>query len=341
MPEYMMKRTKIAAIVFLLLVAIFACIFVCRNKTSKIHINALILPKFEIDELTGDSPGEAQLFYEHYFSNPTVIEIKGCDVPIYVEGDKALMVIGEGKVSAAANLSALLADGRFDFDNAYIYSVGCCGSPTQDTVMGDVFIITAAIDGDLGHTADFRDMMSDDDATTWFFDAEFEPYSYYRLDEELVDKCYELAQNAKIETTEKTRQHMRKAFNNADWAVRDPMLIKGSTISSDNYWKGIYSEANARLMNSVYDCPEPFVSTEMEDVAIARVAKNYNMLDRLVGIRVSVDMDVFTLDTSPESSWGGEASGSIVDDESETSDIFETAMYNLFNVSSAIIDNLQ
>ena len=45
--------------------------------------------------------------------------------------------------------------------------------------------------------------------------------------------------------------------------------------------------------------------------------------------------------TSKIPSWGGEASGSIVDDESETSDIFETAMYNLFNVSSAIIDNLQ
>lgn len=47
------------------LVAFFAGRYLWLND-QKIPVKVLILPKFEVGELTGDFPGEAQLFYEEY-----------------------------------------------------------------------------------------------------------------------------------------------------------------------------------------------------------------------------------------------------------------------------------
>lgn len=49
--------------------------------------------------------------------------------------------------------AALLADEYFAFSDTYVMSVGCAGGSTGYAVMGDVCIITAAADYDLGHHA--------------------------------------------------------------------------------------------------------------------------------------------------------------------------------------------
>ena len=53
-------------------------------------------------------------------------------------------------------------------------------------------------------------------------------------------------------------------------------------------------------MVEVYQCPDPYATAEMEDVAVARTAERMGMLDRLIMIRGSVNMDVFMLGTTPE-----------------------------------------
>ena len=249
-----------------------------------------------------------------------------------------MYVTGMGKVNSALSLQSILLDDRFDFSNAYVLSTGCAGSAYGSTVMGDVFVISATIDYDLGHHADIREM-TEDSTTTWFHDSSYDSSSYKILNQELVKKIYDMVKDVKIETTEKTRNYMAHAYDNAEWAMRDPKVLLGTTVTGDNYWKGIYDDANARLMCQVYNTPDPFALSEMEDNALAVVLDKFGMLDKYIIIRDSVNMDTFMNGATPESLWDPNSQDSLASDESvESADIFATAMENNFKVGSVVID---
>ena len=307
---------------------------------NRIAIKILILPKLEPGEMAGDFPGEAQLYYEAYLAGGDEYEITGGyeGHKLYVKDGIALYVTGSGKVSAGTSTLAVISDSRFDFSDAYVISVGCCGSAEGSTVMGDVFIASAAVDQELGHGADPRDMQNPE-RPTWFHDSVYDKSAYVILNQELVGRVYDLVKDVRLETTEKTRAYMSASFDGAEWAVRDPMVMKGTTASSDNYWKGKYDEAVARLVVETYGCPDPYVCSEMEDVAIGVVLNRLGMLDRYIIIRGSVNMDVYMKGSSPESLWlVGSAAELESEDSQEAADLFPVAMENNFKVGKVIID---
>ena len=235
---------------------------------------------------------------------------------------------------------AVLQDPRFDFSEALILSTGCAGSAYEYGVMGDVFIITAAVDFDLGHHADSRDL-ADESALTWFHDPDFDDIAVVKLDPELTESVYELVKDVPLETTERTRRYMEAAFDGAQWAVRDPKVQKGTTVTADNYWKGMHDHDNAVLMTETYGCPDPYALTEMEDVAVATAVKHMGLLDHFLIIRDSVNMDVFMQGATPESLWDPEFEEEMTlasEDSIEAADIFETAMKNNFAVGKVVID---
>ena len=319
---------------------LFPAMLAFAEGDAPIEIKVLILPKFEVDELAGDFPGEAQYYYEAYCDGGDAYDIKGGfeDNKLYVKDGVALYVTGMGKVNTALSLNAILLDSRFDFSNAYILSTGCAGSAIEYGVMGDVFVITAAVDFDLGHHADVRDL-SEGATTTWFHDEGYDSASCKILDKDLMDRVYNLVKDVKIETTEKTRAYMAAAFDNADWAVRDPQVLRGTTVSGDNYWKGYYDHANAVLMTETYGCPDPYALTEMEDSALGVVLDRLGMLDRYIIIRDSVNMDVFMNGATAESLWDPNFDGSLASEDSvESADIFATAMENNFKVGSVVVE---
>ena len=132
---------------------------------------------------------------------------------------------------------------------------------------------------------------------------------------------------------------MAAAFDNADWAVRDPQVLRGTTVSGDNYWKGYYDHANAVLMTETYGCPDPYALTEMEDSALGVVLDRLGMLDRYIIIRDSVNMDVFMNGATAESLWDPNFDGSLASEDSvESADIFATAMENNFKVGSVVVE---
>ncbi len=330
------------------LMAVFAMMLILHvsslaeegGAASPLPVRVLLLPKFEIGEIAGDFPGEAQYFYEQYLMGAEEYEIP-CGIEenrLYYKDGIALYMLGEGKVNAALNTMAVLSDPRFDFSRAYVLSTGCAGSAIGTTVMGDVFVITAAVDYDLGHHADGRDI-ADHGGTTWFHDPAWDSASVVVLNREVTDKVYGMVKDTPVGTTERTRNFMRNAFDGANWAVRDPMVLQGTTVTGDNYWKGVHGHENALLMTETYRCPDPYVTTEMEDVAVALTVKRMGFLDRLIVLRVSVNTDVFMLDATPESLWGGAEGVKLADEESvEAVDIFETAMKNICDVGRIIID---
>ena len=300
-------------------------------------VKVLILPKFEVGKMYGDFPGEAQFYYENYLEGSEVFELSGGN--LYYKDGIALYLTNMGKVNAALSTMAVLSDPRFDFSNAYIISTGCAGSAVDSTVMGDVFIISAAADYDLGHHADGRDL-ADPNGTTWFHDTYYDDCAVIRLNAELTSKVYALAKDIPLETTEKTRNYMSTAFDGADWAVREPKVQLGTTVTGDNYWKGEYDHANALLIVETYDCPDPYAITEMEEIGVCSAVQKMGMLDRLIIIRDSVNMDVFMLGVTPESLWDPDYNATTLDSEDsvEAADIFAAAMENNFKVGKVIID---
>lgn len=330
---------KLLALLFALVLTATVA-FALAEDASPIVIKALILPKFESGEMAGDFPGEAQYYYESYCMGGEEYDIVGGfeGNKLYVKDGIALYVTGMGKVNTALSLQAILMDNRFDFSNAYIISTGCAGSAIEYGVMGDVFVITATVDFDLGHHADPREL-ADANGTTWYHDASYDSASYKILNQELCDKVYNLVKDVKIETTEKTRAFMAAAFDNAEWATRDPMVLRGTTVTGDNYWKGEHDHMNALLMNETYGCPDPYALTEMEDNALAVVLDRLGMLDLYIIIRDSVNTDAFMNGASPESLWDPNFVDSLASDESvESADIFATAMENNFKVGKVVID---
>lgn len=313
-------------------------------ETEKVAIKVLLLPKFEIGKMAGDFPGEAQYYYERYLMGCDIYEVPGTyeDGKLYVKDGIALFVLGMGKVNAALSTMAVLSDDRFDFSDAYIISTGCAGSAAGYGVMGDVFVITTAVDYDLGHHADIRDMEGGEEETTvtWFHDPEFDDMAVIRLDSQLTDRVYALVKDVPLETTERTRAYMRAAFEGEEWAERDPQVLKGTTVTGDNYWKGKYDHENALLMAETYGCQDPYALTEMEDIGVAAAVKRMGMLDHFLIIRDSVNMDVFMNGTTPESLWDPESESTTLasEDNVEAADIFETAMKNNCAVGSVVVD---
>lgn len=309
---------------------------------EKIPIRWLILPKFEIGSITGDAPGEAQLFYEAYCKDGMEYELPGSpeSLKLYVKDGIALCLLSQGKVSAAINTGKILSDSRFDFSDAYILGVGCCGAARGYGRMGDVYLISAAVDYDLGHTADPREM-KDASRPTWFHDESLDPFALVTLNSELTNEAFELTKGIRPKTTEITDRVLAKTFPGEEWASRPPAVLLGTTVTSDNYWKGLFHHQNALSVTKTYHCSDPFVSTEMEDIALARTVESFGLLDRLIIIRSAVNMDVFLAGTSPENLWINHSADSLSSDESiEALDIFTPAMENCFSVGSVLIDRL-
>lgn len=324
-----------AAITMVIFLGITGC-----KTDRKIPIKVLLLPKFEIGEMSGDAVGEAQLFYEAYLQGADEYEISGdaADEKLYVKDGIALYLTGIGKVNSAINTIAVLDDERFDFSDAYIISVGCAGGAAEYATMGDIFVITTAVDYDLGHHADGRDL-ADPEGQSWFYDHYLSENGKISLDKKLTDQVYEMIRDIKLETTPATRNYMGVAFNNAEWAIRDPKVLKGTTVTGDNYWKGKHSHRNALKMVEVYECPDPFVATEMEDVSVGLALDYLNKLDHYIIIRACVNIDEYMVNATPENLWEDpyDIKFSAEDDTLETFDIFHTAMDNEFKTVDRIV----
>ena len=204
--------------------------------------------------------------------------------------------------------------------------------------MGDVFIATACADFDLGHHADYRDL-ENKDGRTWFHDSQYDSSSVVYLSKTLTDRAYELTKDVALRTTDKTRAFMAHAFDNAAWATRNPKVQKGTIVTGDNYWKGYYNEQTARQITQTYNCPDPYVASDMEDVAISVTIRRLGLLDRYLVLRVSVNMDVFMNGATPESLWTTGSAADLAKEEGEESaDIFPVSMENNFKVGKVIID---
>lgn len=308
---------------------------------KKIKIDVLILPKFEIGEMFGDFPAEAQCYYEEYMMDSDKYILKnGKELYVNNELKIALGVTGSGKVNTSCYLTAVLCDERFDFSSAYILSTGCAGGAIGNTTLGDVTVVSSCVDQDLGHTADIREYENKDNEKLWFHNDSFDDISYKVLNAELVNNVFELVKDTNLSTTEISKDCMARNFPNQAWATREPKVIKGTVVTGDNFWKGDYCHKRALQICDYYKTPDPFTVSEMEDIAVAVVAEQFGLLDKVIAIRVACNLDVFIDGTTPESMWDNvqQFAENVKSNNDETLDIFVPSMKNVFLVGKKIID---
>ena len=317
---------------------------VYADDAESIPVKVLMIPKFEIDDVEGDFPGEAQLFYEHYCAGCKEIDIPNTTPSshFYFNGENGvgLLLTGAGKTAAGLSLMSLLSWDAYDFSDAMIVSVGCAGGNTGLCTYGDVVLVTAACDLQLGHHTDSGELTDRDYGLTWFPDDSFSEYNCKYLNAELCEKVYELIKDCPLRTTEKTQQVLAKNFPDEEWANREPHVMRGTAMSSDSYWKGIEDHTNAVAAADYYQCPDKYAATEMEEIAVMNAAECFGLKDRVISLRVIVNLDTFLKGESPEQLWLEDEhySSKVTDDNSETVDIFEPGMENLFDAGKIVID---
>ncbi len=327
-----------------LLVLLLPLLSACASSPQKTKIRVLIVSKFEIDSISGDFPGEAQLFYEHYCPGceEAPIEHMPADAHFYADRESgvALLVTGAGKTPAGLSLMAVLSSDRYDWSETYIVSVGCAGGSAAQTTLGDIVLVTAACDYDLGHHVDAHEKKKSGSQVMWFPDQSYNYYEFKRMDPALCDRVYDLIKDCPLRTTEKAKAVMLENFPARTEEEVLPAVRKGTALTGDNYWKGIYGHVTANFIADYYECTDPYMVTEMEEIAIANTADIFGLLDRLISLRVVVNMDLFLNGDTPESIWGEYTSFSqkVENDNSETLDVFEPSMHNLFDASAIVID---
>ena len=308
------------------------------------HVSVIIVPKFEEGEITGDFPGEAQLFYERYCSGCEEVALDNLPPTgsFYFNEDNgvAILITGSGKTAAGLSLMALLSNDAYDFSDAYIVSVGCAGGNYEYTTFGDVIVDTTACDYDLGHHVDAHEKEDDDSERMWFPDYAYADYNNRAFDDDLCEQVYDMTKDIPLQTTELALTTMRRNFADRPEEELTPSVKKGTVISGDNYWKGEYGHETAKYIAKYYGCPDPYAACEMEEIAILNAANAFDMVDRVVSLRVIVNMDVFLDGETPESTWEsyGNINEKYTEENGETLDIFEPAIHNLFDVTSPVID---
>ena len=165
-------------------------------------------------------------------------------------------------------------------------------------------------------------------------------YSVEALNADLYDKVYSLIRDCPLRTTEATKRVLADNFPDEEWAAREPLVMKGTALSSDSYWKGSGAHDNAGFIAEYYECPDPYAVTEMEEIGIMNAAECFGLKDRVVSLRVIVNMDTFLEGEGPEMLWldGTYFSDQVTETNSETVDIFGPGMENLFDTGRIVID---
>ena len=157
-----------------------------------------------------------------------------------------VLCTGIGTAKAAASVTALGLDPRFDLRKAYWLVAGIAGIDPEDGSTGSAVWAEWVVDGDLGHEIDAREIPPEWPTgyvplrkTTPYEMPRREPDEgeAYHLQPALVDWAFNLTKGMTLEDTDAMRAQREKYA--AHPAARGaPRVLKGDTLSSGTFWHG-------------------------------------------------------------------------------------------------------
>ncbi|MGF1530848.1 MAG: purine nucleoside permease [Puniceicoccaceae bacterium] len=210
------------------------------------EVKVVVVALFELGEITGDRPGEFQLWAERY-PLPERIPLPHGNSDLYWnEEDGVLgMVAGIGTAKTAASITAVALDPRFDFSKAYWLLAGIAGFDPADASLASVCWIDWVVDGDLSHSIDIREAPEGWTTGRFPFRAA-EPYgqprpesegSVFQLNQSLAEWAFELTKETHLIDTPEIAER-RALFVGHPNAQRPPFVLQGSYLAAMNFWHG-------------------------------------------------------------------------------------------------------
>jgi len=296
-------KTRVMFIGVLALVLILCPLGLTGLAEEVIPVKVVIFAMFEVGQYRGDFPGEFQYWVEGLDLDQHQVEVPGAYGPVLYNDDGVCgTVIGVGKSNAAASVTAVLLDPRFDFSQAYFITSGCSGTPSSVGALGAVFWADWVVDYDLGHR------MSPEEGTPFQPKdcnpetnpkcklhcpeneegcREYEAYAF-ELNEDLVAWAYYLSKDVELVDCEAAQNY--RSLYRAMAARNAPFVGIGTTMCGDCYFHGPGLSWEAQYICNLSGAGI-YSTTEMEDHATALVLERFGYLERYLSERDVVNFD--------------------------------------------------
>lgn len=280
------------------------------EDTPKIEIKAVVVSMFEYGDVTGDKPGEFQLWVERKKLD-TIYEFPLGEYDLRMNADGVLGIcVGGGIPNATASIMALGMDPRFDLSKAYWLIAGIAGADPEDMSLGSAAWAKHIVDGDLIYEIDAREIPEhwpygiiplggkepadapEDIYTGWTLDT-----IHFELNQGLTEWAYAMTKDLKLEDAPGISE-FREQYSDYPKAAEPPFVTMGDTLSASTYWHGpllntwandwvkLYAGADANFMTSNMEDSGTLTAlhrlgrlnlVDTERVMILRTASNFTM----------------------------------------------------------------
>ena len=252
----------------------------------------VIITMFELGADTGDAPGEFQFWVEREKLD-RVIPLPAAAHAVRANADGSIIgiVTGMGNSNAAATLMALGLDPRFDLGKSYWLIAGIAGLDPADASVGSAIWADYAVEGDLGHEIDAREIPADW-KTGYIPIRKKKPYELplmpaaeradncYQLNPGLLHWAYALTKDTPLIDNADVRA-FRARYSDHPKALQPPSVLIGSTLASSTYWHGKLLDAWANDWVAYYtEGRGNFMTTAMEDTGTLRALTNLTRAGR-------------------------------------------------------------
>lgn len=213
--------------------------------TQPIRVKVVVVTMFERGEDTGDVPGEFQLWVERKHLDQ-VLQLPAGYYHVRMNSDGVLgMVTGVGTAKAAASVTALGLDPRFDLSKAYWIVAGIGGGDPADVSLGSAVWADYVVDGDLAFEIDSR-QIPESWPTGYVPLRKGTPYEepatanygeVYALNQSLVAWAVRLTQRIALSDSDSLRK-FRARFSGFPNALKPPFVTRGAILSAGTFWHG-------------------------------------------------------------------------------------------------------
>jgi purine nucleoside permease len=264
------------------------------------------------------------------------------------DGSILAILTGVGNTNAAASVTALGLDSRFDLRRSYWLVAGIAGGDPADVSLGSAVWTDYVVDGDLAHQIDPREMPAGW-PTGYFPLGANRPYEtplpkqpgdacmVYTLDPGLLRWAYQLTRETALPDSDRMRKR-RARYQDTPNARRAPFVATGANLSASNYWTGRLLNEWANAWVRYYTGGRGnYVTSAMEDSGTLRALTNLQRAGRVDFHRVLVLRTVSDFDMP----WpGGTAYEGFRGDESGQYPAYAESLESAYRVGSRVVHAL-
>jgi purine nucleoside permease len=301
-----MTRPRALACLFLGACSAFLVAQPAAN-VSPVRVKVVVVTMFERGEDTGDVPGEFQLWVEREHLDE-VLPLAAAYHHVRMNKDGVLgMVTGVGTAKAAASVTALGLDPRFDLSKAYWLIAGIGGGDPSDVSLGSAVWADYVVDGDLAFEIDARQIPE-----TWPTGyvplrrgTPYEPPAtadygeVYTLNAGLVAWAEHLTQQVPLADSEKLRES-RARFPGFPKAQKPPFVTSGTVFSASTFWHGSKLDEWANAWTRYYTAGKGnYMAAGMEDSGTLQALTFLSQAGRVDLQRVLVLRTISNYDREP------------------------------------------